>query len=210
MATLAERKLANLVYTREMRQFNFKKCMTAHVSQHITLSDLVEHGSAGINEQSKVQHLLDRIKTNKLDSIKTRVFSNETLHNNFDKCVNLFKDFIKQARKEGRQTLNISAINLAGNKVKVDNRYYTNKEYCKLSNEQKEQLCNDRKARGHKSNKRKWSNNKDNNMMQKISKIVAEVFDTWDKDKADGKPTEVLKDKSNRNNPNLKRQARNS
>ena len=40
--------------------------------------------------------MLNGIKTNKLDAVKTCIMSEATLHNDFDQCVNLFKDFIKQ------------------------------------------------------------------------------------------------------------------
>ena len=36
------------------------------------------------------------IKTKDLDSIKTCIMSDATLHNDFDACVNLFQDFISQ------------------------------------------------------------------------------------------------------------------
>ena len=65
--------------------------------QHLILTNLVEHGYSRINERSKVRHLLDGIKTDKLDSVKTRIFSDEVLRNDFDASVSLFKDFIKQA-----------------------------------------------------------------------------------------------------------------
>ena len=90
-------KIQNLTYTGEKRRFNFEKHVTAHVNQHIILTNLVEHGYSRINKQSKVRHLHDGIKTKELDHVKTRILSNSALCNNFDACVSLFKDFIKQA-----------------------------------------------------------------------------------------------------------------
>ena len=60
------------------------------------LEGLVEHGYAGIDARSKVQHLLKGIKTTDFNTVKTRIVSDATLHTNFDACVNLFQDFIEQ------------------------------------------------------------------------------------------------------------------
>ena len=142
MASSAKQKIQNLAYTGETRRFNFKKYVTAHVNQHIILTDLIEHRYAGIDEQSKVRHLLNGIKTKDLDPVKTRILSDTTLCNDFDACMSLFKDFIKQARTQGAQVLNISALK-SGDKLhpktvrfqlRVEDRYYSNREYRKMTN----------------------------------------------------------------------------
>ena len=51
------------------------------------------HGYAGIDNRSKVRHLVAGIKTTTLDSVKTRIMSDAVLRQDFDACVNLYKDF---------------------------------------------------------------------------------------------------------------------
>ena len=101
MATQAKQKLTNLQYTGKLCCFNFNKYIMAHVSQHLILWNLMKHGHARIDEQSKVGHLNDGIKTHKIDSVKTWIYSDTTLRDNFDACVGLLRDFIKQSGEKG-------------------------------------------------------------------------------------------------------------
>ena len=222
MATLAERKLQSLTYTGELRRFNFEKYVTNHVHQHLILTNLVEHGYSGIDERSKVRHLLDGIKTDKLDSVRTRIFSDEILQNDFDASVSLFKDFIKQAGDKGSQTLNISSLKEGDEqhtkhpvrfRGQVEDRYYTKEEYRRLSDEQKDHLRKLRKDRGHNPKKRKREGGQ--NLMKKIQKMVVAAIHK-ERDADGGPPTEDGRTNGgqggagNRQNPNLTRQARNA
>ena len=74
--------------------WNFEKYVCMHQDQHTILQSLVQHGYAGIDEHSKVRHLLDSIKTNELDTAKGQIWASPLLQNNFDHCVMLFQDFI--------------------------------------------------------------------------------------------------------------------
>ena len=99
MATMAEDKLKSTVYNGEQRRWDFEKYINMHKSQHSIMEGLVEHGYTGIDPRSKVRYLLDGIKTDKFDSVKTRIMSDATLRNDFDSCVTLYQDFIKQTVK---------------------------------------------------------------------------------------------------------------
>ena len=48
--------------------------MTNQVYQHLILTNLVEHKYSGNDKRSKVGHLLDGIKTDKLDSVEKQIF----------------------------------------------------------------------------------------------------------------------------------------
>ena len=109
LATYSERKLQSTSYTGEGRRWNFEKYVKTHVDQHQVLTDLTRHGYAGIDPRSKVRYLLDGIKTNALAAVKTQIMADSRLRNDFDACVNLFQDFIKQTNNEPRQS-NISAL----------------------------------------------------------------------------------------------------
>ena len=83
MAALAEQKLNTTTYKGEGHRWDFEQYVTIHQEQHTILEGLVSHGHAGIDEQNKTFYLMNRIKTNALDSIKTQILSNSYLQNDF-------------------------------------------------------------------------------------------------------------------------------
>jgi hypothetical protein len=155
MATMAEDKLKSTVYNGEQRRWDFEKYINVHKSQHSIMEGLVEHGYTGIDPRSKVRYLLDGIKTDKFDSVKTRIMSDAALRTDFDSCVTLYQDFIRQSAKtKSNPTVGISKIETgSGSKHKseaVEDRYYTKAEYDALSAEAKKELASKRLKRGHK------------------------------------------------------------
>jgi hypothetical protein len=72
-----------------------------HLKARIILEGLVEHEYVGIDERSKVCHLMESIKTKALDAAKAQIMANANLRINFIACVTLFKDFIAQERSVG-------------------------------------------------------------------------------------------------------------
>ena len=96
MSTKAECHLETTNNNGEKCNWNFEKYVKLHKDQQAILKSLTEHGYAGIDNHSKVCHLLKGIKTKQLDSIKTQIMSDAELCTDFDSCVNLFQDFIKQ------------------------------------------------------------------------------------------------------------------
>ena len=172
LANQAERKLNSTTYTGEGRRWNFEKYVKTHVEQHQILQDLTRHGYAGIDPRSKVRHLLEGIKTTSLDTVKAQILADANMRSDFDACVNLFQDFIKQSASEPRHA-NISAMNVgsrghgpsnpskSNSKTKTDydnlqpdmsveDRYYSREEYETLSPSKKKGLSIKRNNRGHK------------------------------------------------------------
>ena len=88
-----------------------------HVDQHAILTGLVEHGYSGIDERSKLRHLMAGIKTKVLDPVKTQIMASATLRNDFDACVNLYKDFIEQSNNLGVRNANILSVHSDKNSV---------------------------------------------------------------------------------------------
>ena len=97
MSSHAEAKLKDTSYSGEKSRWNFKKYIKTHVDQHVILTCLVNHGYSGIDDRSKVQHLMAGINTKVLDPVKTQIMASAALRNDFDACVNLYKDFIEQS-----------------------------------------------------------------------------------------------------------------
>jgi ribosomal protein S13 len=154
MATMAEDKLKTTVYNGEQRRWDFEKYVNVHKQQHSIMEGLVEHGYTGIDPRSKVRYLLDGIKTEKFDAVKTRIMSDERLRVDFDACVTLYQDYIRQTSKgKPNSSVNISELKTSGGKRKseaIEDRYYTKEEYAALSPEQKKELASKRLKRGHK------------------------------------------------------------
>ena len=75
------------------------------MDHHSILSDLTAHGYAGIDDRSKVRHLLKGIKSCKLDAVKTAILASSNLRSDFSGCVTLYKDYMTQMRgvSEGEQ-----------------------------------------------------------------------------------------------------------
>ncbi|KAI2502051.1 Reverse transcriptase (RNA-dependent DNA polymerase) [Fragilaria crotonensis] len=103
MATLAEDKLKNTVYNGEQRRWDFERYVNVHKQQHSIMEGLIEHGYTGIDPRSKVRFLLDGIKTDKFDAVKTRIMSDERLRSDFDACVTLYQDYIRQTSKSKKE-----------------------------------------------------------------------------------------------------------
>ncbi len=60
------------------------------------MEGLVKHSYTGIDPLSKACFLLNGIKTDKFDSVKTCIIvSDAGLQDNFDACVTMYQDFIK-------------------------------------------------------------------------------------------------------------------
>ena len=101
-----------------------------------------------MDEGSKTRHLLARIKTTALDSVKTQIPCNPELMQDIAKYVALFKDYIMQTKVNKPQELNIfstaSKTETEQKKrklqVRIEDRSYTNQECKDLFNEQKKGL----------------------------------------------------------------------
>ena len=93
MANIAERQLRDVSYFGEKPNWTFKKVVTVHKEQYHVLISLEKHAYKGIDERSKVRHLIDGVKTAKLDTIKATILSFSEYRNSFDRCVTLHKDF---------------------------------------------------------------------------------------------------------------------
>ena len=100
MSSAAEAKLRNTFYRGEKRRWDFEKYVRVHKDQHTILEGLVEYGYAGIDERSKVRLLCQGIKVDNLAHIKTQILASAQLRTDFDACVNLYQDFIKQTAAE--------------------------------------------------------------------------------------------------------------
>jgi hypothetical protein len=162
LATKLEAEFDVLTYTQETRRWTFEKYVNKHVELYNTAQDLVNHGYCGIDAGSRVRKFLNGIKTDTLDVVKNQVLSDQSLAIDFDRVINLFKDFLAQKRALNQQrdnaSANIAAVGLSGHKrrgdklhphrdhnkrrrgrssrvaaVTIQDRYYSKQEYANLS-----------------------------------------------------------------------------
>jgi hypothetical protein len=77
---------------------------------------LKDYGYAGIDDSSKVCHLLKGIKTTELDVFKTHVMASPSLRDDFAATVELYSTFIKQIKAENPQ-LDVSEVSFARGKA---------------------------------------------------------------------------------------------
>ena len=147
MANEAEKTLSTSRYHTEGRTFNFEKLVLMHLKAHLILEGLVEHGYVGIDERSKVRHLMESIKTKSLDAAKAQIMANADLRTDFNACVTLFKDFIAQERSANGAERQISAASSAGGGNSIDyNRYVPDPEWQELSKDERDKYTAARKA----------------------------------------------------------------
>jgi hypothetical protein len=123
MANKAEKTLVTSRYHAKTRTFTFERLVLMHLKAHSVLESLVEHGYKGIDKRSKVCHLMESIKTTKLDAAKAHIMANANLRTNFNTCVPIFKDFIAQERSANGNERQIAALNVTGGSSDPNNRY---------------------------------------------------------------------------------------
>ena len=156
MANAAEHWLQTLSYTGEQQRWNFECLVNEHQRQHQILEGLVQYGYNGIDKGSKVQYLNNSIKTNKLDSVCVMIMADPALQISFSRAVNLYKDFIQQDLEQKVPLLTVAEVgankdtNPSGPK-KIENQYYSQKEYSAMSHKDRYRLKRLREEEGKPS-----------------------------------------------------------
>jgi hypothetical protein len=154
----AETKLTGTLYNGEKKRFTWENYVIIHTEQHSVLNGLKDYGYAGIDDSSKVRHLLKGIKTTELDVCKTQVMASPSLRDDFAATVELYSTFIKHMKAENPQ-LNVSEVSFVRGKVgknsfgkcnstgisnvsnaAVDDRFFEKHEYHALTPDQKNTL----------------------------------------------------------------------
>jgi hypothetical protein len=83
-----------------------------HTEKHSVLNGLKDYGYAGIDDSSKVCHLLKGIKTSELYVCKTQVMASPSLRDDFASTVKFYSTFIKQMKAENPR-LNVYEVSFA-------------------------------------------------------------------------------------------------
>jgi uncharacterized membrane protein YgcG len=152
LSNQAENILSSLKYYGESRRYTFDRFVEESKTQHQLLESLEVQGlHKGIDETSKVRHLLNGIATNKqLESVKTQIYSSPNLMEDFEACIRLAQDVLNATKPvpgARTQQLNISAVG-TGSEI-IEDRYYSAEEYRSLTADQKKALHELRDKRGN-------------------------------------------------------------
>jgi hypothetical protein len=116
MTSAAETKLTGTLYNSEKKRFTGETYVRIHTQQKSVLNGLKDYGYAGIDDSSKVCHLLKEIKKTELDVCKTQVMDSPSLHDDFSAMVELYTTFIKHMKDENTQ-LNVSEVSFVCGKA---------------------------------------------------------------------------------------------
>jgi hypothetical protein len=90
MISAAETKLNGTLYNDEKKSFTWETYVQIHTEHYSILNGLKDYGYAGIDDSSKVSHLLKVIKMMELFVCKTQVMSSPTLCDDFDATLEVY------------------------------------------------------------------------------------------------------------------------
>jgi hypothetical protein len=234
MASAAETKLTGTLYNGEKKCFTWEIYERIHTEQHSVLNGLKDYGYAGIDDSSKVHHLLKGIKTTELDVCKTQVMASPSLRDDFAATLELYSTFIKQTKAENPQ-LNVSAVSLARGKAgknsfgkrnssemsnvsnaEVDDIFFEKHEYHALTPDQKNTLRLKRLKYGHLGKGHSGNGNGKNSgkgpTIKSLTRSIAALTTKIDKfifpDDDEDESSEEEEGTSNRSNAVLTRQSK--
>jgi hypothetical protein len=205
MSSEEETKLTSTLYNGEKKCFTWETYVSIRTEQHSVLNGMKYYGYAGIDDSSKLRHLLKGIKITSLDVCKTQVMASPSLRDNFAATVKLYSTFIKHMKAETPQ-LNVSEVSFERVKegknsygkrhstgisnvsnAAVDDRFFEKHDYNALTPDQNNMLRLKRLMRGHvgKSHTVTDNNNDKNNgkgaTLKSLARSIAALSTKIDK-----------------------------
>ena len=100
-ANQVEARIASLSYKGEQRNWTWDKYVDAHIEQHIIAKNLMPYGYSGIDERSKVRHLLGGISDPGLAPVSCNILAMREEDKTFTKCATMYTDFIRMSNPAG-------------------------------------------------------------------------------------------------------------
>jgi hypothetical protein len=94
LANKMEACLANLTYWGKQKNWDWSRYTDAHIKQHTIAKNLMEHDYSGLDECSKVCHLLTGTQDNVVQPMVCQVLAMREEEKTFTTCLALFADFI--------------------------------------------------------------------------------------------------------------------
>ena len=100
LATKMETRLATLTYRGEQKNWNWASYTDAHIEQHTIATNLKQYGYAGLDERSKVRHLLGGINDEGVNPVVCQVLALKESDKTFDSVAKLFAEYLRQKKHE--------------------------------------------------------------------------------------------------------------
>jgi hypothetical protein len=94
-ANKVEARIASLSYKGEQKNWGWDKYVDAHIEQHIIAKNLMPYGYSGIDERSKIRHLLGGISDPGLHPVTVNILAMREEDKTFTKCATMYTDFIR-------------------------------------------------------------------------------------------------------------------
>jgi hypothetical protein len=94
-ANKVEARIASLSYKGEQKNWGWDKYVDAHIEQHIIAKNLMPYGYSGIDERSKIRHLLGGISDPGLHPVTCNILAMKEEDKTFTKCATMYTDFIR-------------------------------------------------------------------------------------------------------------------
>jgi hypothetical protein len=99
LANKMEARLASLTYHGKQKNWDWSRYTDVHIKQHTIAKNLMEHGYSGLDEHSKVRHLLTGIQDNAVQPVVCQVLAIREDKKTFTACSALFADFIRHLKQ---------------------------------------------------------------------------------------------------------------
>jgi hypothetical protein len=99
LANKMEARLASLTYRGEQKNWDWSCYTDAYIEQHTISKNLMEHGYSGLDEHSKVHHLLAGIQDNAVQPVVCQVLAMREDDKTFTMWLALFANFIHHLKQ---------------------------------------------------------------------------------------------------------------
>jgi hypothetical protein len=114
LANKMETRLASLTYRGKQKNWDWSCYTNAHIEQHTIAKSLMEHGYSGLDECSKVRHLLTGIQDNAVQPVICQVLAMREDNKTFTECSALFADFIHHLKQNPSNMRRVAELGSTG------------------------------------------------------------------------------------------------
>jgi hypothetical protein len=114
LANMMEARLASLTYRGKQKNWDWSRYTDAHIEQHTIAKNRMEHGYSGLDERSKVRHLLTGIQDNSVQPVVCQVLAMREDDKTFTKCLALFADFVRHLEQNPSNMRCVAELGSAG------------------------------------------------------------------------------------------------
>ena len=137
-------QLQNIIYHGRSRGFTLDKCITKHVECHNRLTSLESYGYRGLDPSLQVSYLTTSIQAEHLKVVTAQILADGNMRNDFSAASNAYRDY-ERILMAGNDNRNVSGVETHGGRRRsgsnlVEDRWYTDEEYTKLSENQRTAL----------------------------------------------------------------------